>query len=105
MQRYFSTLTTQKYDYVRNPFTPVTSWDVFTLPEQRFASISTDRIANIKQTALFLYTFWISVREHSEISTKALVVFIRFSSSYLRDVFLTSPINKYERGLVKTQPS
>lgn len=82
---YFPSLSTEKYDWVRNPFIKISPDNDLTLcEEEELASISSDRGLKIKHAELPIDTFWISIREeYPSVSKTALSVLMQFSTSYL----------------------
>ncbi len=87
LDKYFRSLPSNTYDWVRNPFTefsPSTE-NLFSLKEEEeLSELQCHRTLKIKCNEVSLDKFWISARqEYPVISVKALDVLLQFSTSYL----------------------
>jgi len=82
---YFPSLSTEKYDWVRNPFVEEKSTDIFTFQEEEeLSDILNDRTLKLKYSQQNLNSFWIEIeKEHPSIAKKALTILIQFSTTYL----------------------
>ena len=86
MDYYFSSINIEQYDWIRNPFIDISTYDAgFSLiEEEELATISTDRGLKIKHKETSIEQFWISIKgEYPSIARKALTVLLQFSTSYL----------------------
>ena len=86
MNYYFPSINIVQYDWIRNPFIDITTYDAgFSLiEEEELATISTDRGLKIKHKEISVEQFWISIKEeYPSIARKALTVLLQFSTSYL----------------------
>ncbi|XP_064101050.1 protein FAM200B-like [Macrobrachium nipponense] len=87
LDQYFPSLSSDLYDWVRNPFTEMSS-NLQTLlnlqEEEEITELKCDRTLRIMFDEVPLDVFWISVREeYPFISAKALDILFQFSTSYL----------------------
>ena len=86
LHKYFPSLSSDMYDWVRNPFTefsPSTE-NLLSLQEEELSELQCDRTLKTKFNEVLLDKFWISAkREYPVISVKALNVLLQFSTSYL----------------------
>jgi len=82
---YFSSLKSDEYDWVRNPFIESSSnAGLLLCEEEELACISSDRGLTIKHVELPIDTFWIAVKdEYASLAKKALTILMQFSTSYL----------------------
>ncbi|KAL7643676.1 UNVERIFIED_CONTAM: hypothetical protein RMT77_005659 [Armadillidium vulgare] len=85
IDRYFPSLITEEYDWIRNPFINVSSniglqlWE-----EEELATMSSDRGLKIKYSTVPIETFWISLQnEYHALAKKTLSVLLQFSTSYV----------------------
>ncbi|XP_068115889.1 zinc finger BED domain-containing protein 5-like [Hyperolius riggenbachi] len=86
MEHYFPSLSTQQYDWVRDPFSEECAHPVnFSLrEEEEFCELRCDRTLKLRFTELPLDKFWISIKEeYPEIHTKAVNILLQFSTSYM----------------------
>ncbi|KAL7646078.1 UNVERIFIED_CONTAM: hypothetical protein RMT77_002979 [Armadillidium vulgare] len=84
IDRYFPSLITEEYDWIRNPFINVSSNIGLQLCEEELATISSDRGLKIKYLTVPIETFWISIQnEYPTLAKKALSVLLQFSTSYV----------------------
>ncbi|XP_068201795.1 protein FAM200A-like [Palaemon carinicauda] len=85
IDHYFPSLSTEKYDWIRNPFMNIPSNIGLQLCEEKeLATISSDRDLKIKHSTVPIDSFWISVQEeYPTLSKKALSLLLQFSTSYL----------------------
>ncbi|XP_068201803.1 zinc finger BED domain-containing protein 5-like [Palaemon carinicauda] len=85
IDHYFPSLSTEKYDWIRNPFMNIPSNIGLQLcEEEELATISSDRDLKIKHSTVPIDSFWISVqKEYPTLSKKALSLLLQFSTSYL----------------------
>nr|XP_006124427.1 creatine kinase S-type, mitochondrial [Pelodiscus sinensis] len=83
LDQYFPSLSSEIYDYVRNPFVEF-SQHLLSLQEQQLTELQCDRTLKIKCSEMPLDVFWISIRrEYPVISAKAVNILLQFSTSYL----------------------
>ena len=87
LHKYFPSLSSDMYDWVRNPFTefsPSTENLLSLQEEEELSELQCDRTLKMKFNEVLLDKFWISAkREYPVISVKALNVLLQFSTSYL----------------------
>ena len=87
LHKYFPSLSSDMYDWVRNPFTefsPSTENLLSLQEEEELSELQCDRTLKMKFTEVLFDKFWISAkREYPVISVKALNVLLQFSTSYL----------------------
>ena len=87
LHKYFPSLSSDMYDWVRNPFTefsPSTENLLSLQEEEALSELQCDRTLKMKFNEVLLDKFWISAkREYPVISVKALNVLLQFSTSYL----------------------
>ncbi|XP_075454709.1 zinc finger BED domain-containing protein 5-like [Ascaphus truei] len=85
--KYFPSLSSEEYDWVRNPFTNYSSSSENTLSlreEEQLIDLTCDRPLRIQFDVLALDAFWISMKtEFPAISQKAINILLQFSTSYL----------------------
>lgn len=86
VEHYFPSLSTQVYDWVRDPY-----FESFRHPEnlslkeeEELCELQSDRALKIRFTNLSLDKFWNSVKEeHPTIHKKAINILLQFSISYM----------------------
>jgi hypothetical protein len=85
LDQYFPSLSSEMYDWVRNPFVVFSqNSQKYASMEEQFTELQCDRTLKIKSNKVPLNVFWISTRkEYSVISAKALKILLQFSTSYL----------------------
>ena len=87
LDKYFPSLSSDTYDWVRNPFTefsPSTENLLSLHEEEELSELQCDRTLKMKFNEVSLDKFWISAKqEYPVISVKALDVLLQFSTSYL----------------------
>ena len=87
LHKYFPSLSSDMYDWVRNSFTefsPSTENLLSLQEEEELSELQCDRTLKMKFNEVLLDKFWISAkREYPVISVKALNVLLQFSTSYL----------------------
>ncbi|XP_068247922.1 protein FAM200A-like [Palaemon carinicauda] len=85
IDHHFPSLSTEKYDWIRNPFMNIPSNIGLQLcEEEELATISSDRDLKTKHSTVPIDSFWISVQEeYPTLSKKALSLLLQFSTSYL----------------------
>ncbi|XP_064101041.1 protein FAM200A-like [Macrobrachium nipponense] len=87
LDKYFPSLSSDLCDWVRNPFTELSSNSQTLLnlqEEDEITELKCDRTLRIMFDEVPLDVFWISVREeYPVISAKALDILFQFSTSYL----------------------
>lgn len=87
LDKYFPSLSSDMYDWVRNPFIELSSnsQNLLSLQEEEeISELQCDRTLKMKFNEVSLDVFWISVRlEYPVVSAKALVILLQFSTSYL----------------------
>lgn len=85
IDKYFPSLITEEYDWIRNPFINVSSNIGLQLcEEEELATMSSDRGLKIKYSTVPIETFWISIQnEYPALAKKALSVLLQFSTSYV----------------------
>jgi len=97
VRKYFSSLDTEKYDWIRNPFhsKELSNYSEFTVSEEEeLISLSFDRTLKIKHAKMSLDEFWISVQqEYPQISKKAINILLFFSTSYLCEIGFSTLTN------------
>jgi hypothetical protein len=101
---YFPSLSTEKYDWVRNPFISASSDQLTIVEEEELSDISNDRSLKLKHGSSSLNTFWIEIaQEHPNIAKKAIIILLQFSTTYLCEfgfsALTTIKNNKRERLL------
>ena len=106
IEKYFPTVSTENYKWARNPFLPLNTHCILNLKgEEKRIDIRND--GNIKQLhrKMPLDEFWIKIQnEYPNIGEKALVILLRFSTTYLCETAFSVLTNlktrKRERLLV-----
>jgi hypothetical protein len=90
LDQYFSSLSSEMYDWVRNPFVEFSpnSQNVLSLQEEeeeeQLTELQCGRTLKIKFNEVPPDVFWISIsKEHPVISAKAVNILLQFSASYL----------------------
>jgi hypothetical protein len=86
IKHYFHFLSTQLYDWVRNPYSESSAEpENLTLrEEEELCELQSDRTLKTRFTDLFLDKFWISVEEeYPAIHRKAINILLQFSSAYM----------------------
>lgn len=101
IDHYFPSLSSEHYDWVRDPFAQTASkTNILTLKEEEeLADLSSDRSLKLKHAELFLDAFWIMTeKEHPNIARKALQILLQFSTSYLCELGFSTLTNiKYKK--------
>ena len=95
MKKYFPSITSETYDWIRNPFTNDTSnWNLCLEEEEELISLSSDRTLKIKHSEFHLDRFWISVRgQYPKLSKRAINILLQFSTSYLCELGFSTLTN------------
>ena len=87
LDKYFPSLSSNTYDWVRNPFTefsPSTENLLSLQEEEELSELQCDRTLKMKFNEVSLDKFWITAKqEYPVISVKAVNVLLQFSTSYL----------------------
>jgi hypothetical protein len=96
INKYFPEIQIVNYDWIRNPFSSLctSSFNLTLQEEEELISISTDRSLKIKFSEVSIEEFWISIKEKfSNISEKALIILLQFSTSYLCELGFSTLTN------------
>ena len=85
IEKYFPSLSTENYMWVRNPFLPLDSHVVLNLKEEEeLIDIRNDGNFKLMHKQMPLGEFWIRVqKEYPCVGKKAIVLLLQFSTSYL----------------------
>jgi hypothetical protein len=84
LDQYFSSLPSEMYDWVRNPFVGFSQNSLSMQEEEQLNELQCNRTLTTKFNEDPLDVFWISVgKEYPEISAKAAKILLQFSISYL----------------------
>jgi hypothetical protein len=86
LEQYFPSLSSEMYDWVRNPFVEFSpnSQNLRGLQEEELTELQCDRTLKIKFNEVSPEVFWISItKEYPVISAKAMNILLKFSTSYL----------------------
>ena len=85
IERYFPSLSTENYMWVRNPFLPLDSHVVLNLKEEEeLIDIRNDGNFKLMHKQMPLDEFWIRIQnEYPYVGKKAIVLLLQFSTSYL----------------------
>jgi hypothetical protein len=84
--KYFPSLTTSLYDWVRNPFSEMVlkPENLNLQEEEELTELQCDRTLRMKFMDTPLDQFWIMIKEeYSSVSEKALNILLQFSTSYM----------------------
>ncbi len=106
---YFPCISTQGYDWIRNPFCEATTQpENFTLrEEEELCELQSDRTLKMAFRDLSLDKFWVSVKDkYPGIHRKALNILLQFSSSYTCEQafsYLLSINNRDKNTLVSAE--
>ena len=96
IDHYFSTLSIEDYDWVRNPFLEILSREgIFTLrEEEELTDIRHDKTLKLKHRDSNLDSFWVSIEnEYPTIAIKAIKILLLFSTTYLCELGFSSLTN------------
>ena len=101
IDHYFPSLSSESYDWVRDPFAQTASnTNILTLKEEEeLAELSSDRSLKLQHPEMFLDAFWIMTeKEHPNIAKRALHILLQFSTSYLCELGFSTLTNiKYKK--------
>jgi hypothetical protein len=77
-------LSTEIYDWVRNPFVGFSQNSLSVQEEEQLTELHCDRTLKMKFNVVPLDVFWIAVRkEYHVISAEEVKILLQFSTSYL----------------------
>ena len=84
-EKYFPTVSTENYKWVRNPFFPLDTHCILNLKEEEeLIDIRNDGNIKLFHREMSLDEFWIKFQyEYPNIGEKALVILLQFSTTYL----------------------
>ena len=104
IEKYFPTVSTENYKWVRNPFLPLDTHCILNLKEE-LIDIRNDGNIKLLHRKMPLDEFWIKIQnEYSNIEEKTLVILLQFSTTYLCETAFSVLTNlktrKRERLLV-----
>ena len=104
IEKYFQTVSTENYKWVRNPFLPLNTHCILNLKEE-LIDIRNDGNIKLLHREMPLDEFWIKIQnEYSNIGEKALVILLQFFTTYLCETAFSVLTNlktrKRERLLV-----
>ena len=106
IEKYFPTVSTENYKWVRNPFLPLDTHCILNLKEEEeLIDIRNDGNIKLLHREMPLDEFWIKIQnEYPNIGEKALVILLQFSTTYLCETAFSVSTNlktrKRERRLV-----
>jgi hypothetical protein len=84
LDQYFPSLSSELYDWVRNPFIGFPQNSPSMQKEEQFTELQCDCTLKMKFSEVPLDVFWISVRkEYPVISAKTVKILLQFSTSYI----------------------
>ncbi len=87
LDNYFPSLSVELYDWIRNPFTELSSnsLNMFRLQEEEeLTELQSDRSLKLKFNEVSLDMFWLSIKaEFPLVAAKVLSILLQFSTSYL----------------------
>ena len=83
IDHYFPSLSTEKFDWVRDPFANSSCSGLTLDEEEEMACISSDRTLKMKHGSMPLDSFWIyNQKQYPRISSRALAILLQFSTTY-----------------------
>ena len=83
IEKYFPTVSTENYKWVRNPFLPLDTHCILNLKEE-LINIRNDGNIKLLHREMPLDEFWIKIQnEYPNMGEKALVILLQFSTTYL----------------------
>ena len=83
IEKYFLTVSTENYKWVRNPFLPLDTYCISNLKEE-LIDIRNNGNIKLLHREMPLDEFWIKIQnEYPNIGEKALVILLQFSTPYL----------------------
>ncbi|XP_028143177.1 protein FAM200A-like [Diabrotica virgifera virgifera] len=100
IDRYFPSLNTDNYDWIRNPFISInmSKYQLSLQEEEELVGLSTDRTLTLKFSEISLEEFWISVQaEHPLLSARELKVLLHTCVNYVFQPFTNLKTKKRER--------
>ena len=106
IEKYFPTVSTENYKWVRNPFLPLDTQCILNLKEEEeLIGIRNDGNIKLLHREMPLDEFWIKIQnEYPNIGEKALAILLQFSTTYLCETAFSILTNlktrKRERLLV-----
>ena len=105
IEKYFPTVSTENYKWVRNTFLPLDTHCILNLKEEELINIRNDGNIKLLHREMPLDEFWIKIQnEYPNIGEKVLVILLQFSTTYLCETALSVLTNlktrKRERLLV-----
>ncbi|XP_021941809.1 zinc finger BED domain-containing protein 5-like isoform X2 [Zootermopsis nevadensis] len=108
IENYFPSLSTQVYDWVRDPYSESSAHpENLTLrEEEELCGLQSDRTLKMRFTDLSLDKFWISVKEYPAIHREAINILLQFSTAYMceqRFSYLTSIKTKDRNRLLSVE--
>ena len=85
IEKYFPTVSTENYKWVRNPFLPLDTYCILNLKkEEELIDIRNDGNIKLLHREMPLDEFWIKIQnEYPNIGEKTLVILLQFSTTYL----------------------
>jgi hypothetical protein len=84
LDQYFPSLSSEMYDWVRNPFVGFSKDSLCMQKEEQLTELQRDRTLKMKFSEFALDVCWTSIRnEYPVISAKAVKILLHFSTSYL----------------------
>ena len=97
IKKYFPTVSTENYKWVRNPFLPLDTHCILNLKEEELIDIRNDGNIKLLHREMPLDEFWIKIqKEYPNIGEKALVILLQFLTTY-RIFHFNKPKNKKKR--------
>ena len=105
IDKYFPTMSTENYRWERNPFLPQDTHCILNLKEADLIDIRNNGNIKLLHKEMPLDEFWIKIQnEYPNITEKALVILLQFSTTYLCETAFSVLTNlktrKRERLLV-----
>lgn len=96
IEKYFPNISTESYDWLRNPFVldPLHKPQLSTHEEEELIDIRNDRTLRLQYMEMSLESFWIEMeKQYPHISKKAQKILLQFSTSYLCELGFSALTN------------